>query len=224
MRVRVRTILATGAAAALSAVPLLSVLGRAGDSAALDADALSPASAGVEVRGCRERAEGGKIVPNRSVDTVIGPMAFIRLPGSYRDYASRPDSELKPYPRVGMPMMKSIGVLRAGAGVKLVVPRRQRRWMKLVYDLPVFEGGAAISLQACRRLESRRARRRECGWRPYVACRWRYSQFNGGVGLDFANAPRRGLCAELIVRVKGKRQPLREPLFDPDPGTCEDGA
>jgi hypothetical protein len=172
------------------------------------------------IRGCRERVEGGKIVPNRTVDTVIGQMALISLPVIYRDYASRPDSELKPYPGVGMPMMKSIGVLRAGARVTLVVPRRQRRWMKVVYDLPRFKGGSAITLQACRSLTSRRARRRECGWRPDLACRWRYTQFNGGLGLDLANAPRRGLCAELIVRADRKTAPLREFLFDPEPGAC----
>lgn len=172
------------------------------------------------VRGCRERVEGGKIVPNRTVDAVIGPVAFTRLPSSYRDQAARPDSELKPYPPVGMPFMKSIGVLRSGARVKLVVPRRQRPWMKVIYDYPDHEGRYAITLRACRRLRSRRAQRRECGWRPDLACRWRYTQFSGGFGVDFANAPRRGVCAELIVRVSGEMRPLREFLFDPEPGVC----
>jgi hypothetical protein len=214
-------ILAIGLLVVFHVIVLLLILGAARGSSAHDADTLSSASVRPKVRGCRERAEGGKIVPDRTVDTVIGPMAFIRLPGTYRDYASRPDSELKPYPRVGMPLMKSIGVLRAGARVTLVVPRRQRRWMKLVYDFPGFKGGAAITLQACRRLASRTARHRECGWRPDLACRWRYTQFNGGIGLDFANAPQRGLCAELIVRVRGRKEPLRELLFDSDPGTCQ---
>jgi hypothetical protein len=203
-------ILAIGLLVVIPAILLL--LGRAGD---------SPASASAEVRGCRERVEGGKIVPNRSVDTVISPMAFIRLPQVYRDWASRPDSELRADPSVGMPSMKSIGVLRAAARVTLVVPRRQRRWMKVIYDYPDHDGRYAITLQACRRLDSRSARHRECGWRPDVACRWRYTQFSGGFGIDFANAPRRGLCAELIVRVKGRIEPLRELLFDPDPGRCE---
>jgi hypothetical protein len=215
-------ILAIGLAVVFHVIVLLLILGAVRGSSADDPGTLSSASARAEVRGCRDRVEGGKIVPDRSVDTVISPMAFIRLPGTYRTFASRSDSELKPYPRVGMPMMKSIGVLRAGARVTLVVPRRQRRWMKLVYDFPGFRGTPAITLQACRRLASRTARRRECGWRPDLACRWRYTQFNGGIGLDFANVPQRGICAELIVRVKGKREPLRELLFDPDPGTCRD--
>jgi hypothetical protein len=172
------------------------------------------------VRGCRDRVEGGKIAPDRTVDTVIGPMAFIRLPDAYRDEAARPDSELKPYPPVGMPTMKVIGVLRAGARVRLVVPRRQRRWMKVVYDYPDHKGGYAITLQACNRLRSPRARRRECGWRPDLACRWHYTQFSGGFGLDFAKAPRRGVCAQLVVRVKGNSEPLRDFLLDPMPGAC----
>ena len=212
--------LASAAAAAIVAASTFALLpnsnGSSGDAAARFSDG-DPT-----VRGCRERVEGGKIVPSRRVDTVIGPMAFIRLPHIYRDYASRPDSELKPDPGVGMPSMKSIGVLRAAARVRLVVPRRQRRWMKVVYDYPDHDGGYAITLQACRRLDSRRARRRECGWRPDLACRWRYTQFSGGFGLDFANAPRRGLCAELIVRVKGESEALRELLFDPEPGACGD--
>jgi hypothetical protein len=216
-----RVAIAIGLAVVFHVIVLLLILGAARGSSAHDLDTLSSASVQPKVRGCRERAEGGKIVPDRTVDTVIGPMAFIRLPSTYRSYASRPDSALKPYPRVGMPLMKSIGVLRAGARVTLVVPRRQRRWMKLVYDFPSFKGGAAITLQSCRRLASRTARHRECGWRPDLACRWRYTQFNGGIGLDFANAPQRGLCAELIVRVRGRKEPLRELLFESDPGTCQ---
>jgi hypothetical protein len=218
-----RVAVAIGLVVVFHVIVLLLILGAARGSSADDPGTLSSASARAEVRGCRDRVEGGKIVPDRSVDTVISPMAFIRLPGTYRTFASRSDSELKPYPRVGMPMMKSIGVLRAGARVTLVVPRRQRRWMKLVYDFPGFRGEPAITLQACRRLASRTARRRECGWRPDLACRWRYTQFNGGIGLDFANAPQRGVCAELIIRVKGKREPLRELLFDSDPGMCQNG-
>lgn len=176
------------------------------------------------VRGCRERVEGRKIVPDRTVDTVIGPMAFTRLPIVYREEASRPDSELKPYTPVGMPTMKVIGVLRAGARVALVVPRRQRRWMKVVYDYPHHKGGYAITLHACDRLRSPRARRRECRWHPDLACRWRYTQFSGGFGIDFANAPRRGLCAEFIVRTKGTKQPRRERIFDPEQGECDGAA
>ena len=174
-----------------------------------------------EPRGCRDRVEGPLIVPEPPGDTVIGPMAMIGLPGVYRDYASRPDSELR-WRDGRMPSMKAIGILRGGKRVRLVVPRRQRRWMEVIYDFPHHRGSKAIVLRACRTRRSRRARKRECGWAPRLACRAGLTQFNGGVGLDFVNAPRRGLCAELIVRVRGRKQPLRERLFDPSPGECED--
>lgn len=210
--------LASAAAAGILVVILTS---SGGDTSPQPAERAPVAESPPAARECRERVEGHKIVPNQTVDTVIGPMAFIRLPTVYRDYASRRNSELVPDPDGRMPSMKSIGVLRAGARVTLEVPRRQRRWMEVIYDYPHHRGGHAITLRACKTLRSPRARRRECGWRPDLACRWRYTQFNGGFGIDFANAPRRGLCAELIVRTKGKGKPLRELLFDPEPGACD---
>jgi hypothetical protein len=174
----------------------------------------------VERRGCQRRVEGPKVVPNPKADTVIGPMAFIGIPDTYRDYASRPDSELRRFAEDGFTSMKSLGVLRAGARVTLVVPRAQREWLKVVYDGPDFEGRSAFTLQACRRFDSPRAQRRECRWRPFLACRWRYTQFNGGFAVNFAEAPRRGLCARVAVRVRGRTEPLRRFVFDPEPGAC----
>ena len=216
---RTRAVTATAIAAVFLAVVLV-LLTRSDGSPSKGAEGSSSGPPRAEVRNCRERVEGGKIVPNPTVDSVIGPMAFIRLPTVYRDYASRPNSELVPDPDRGMPSMKSIGVLRAGARVTLEVPRSQRRWMKVIYDYPNHRGGHAITLRACKTLRSPRARRRECRWRPDLACRWRYTQFNGGFGIDFANAPRRGRCAELIVWTAGKKEPRREYLFHPQPREC----
>jgi hypothetical protein len=212
--------LPASAAVALVAAVVLVLGDRTGESNGDRADARAGGSGRVEVRGCRDRVEGGRLTPDRAEDTIIGPMAFIGLPATYRSYARRPDSELMPVPGTGMPSMKAIGVLRAGARVTLTVPRGQRRWMKVIYDFPHHRGRHAIALRACRRFESAEARRRECGWRPDVACRWRYTQFSGGFGLDFAKAPRRGRCAKLIVRVAGDDRPLVRRLFRPKPGAC----
>src|ERR671921_1497381 len=95
--------------------------------------------------------------------------------------------------------------------------RARRSWLKLVYDFPGFKGTRVARLQACRRFKTVAAQRRECRWRPLLACRWRYTQFNGGFGVDFVNAPKRGLCAELVVRVRGRAEPLRRYLFHPPP-------
>jgi hypothetical protein len=92
--------------------------------------------------------------------------------------------------------------------------------MKLIYERPGRGGTHAITLQACRRLAPGSAPRRECGWRPYRACQSRYTNFSGGFGLDFANAPKRGLCAELTVWVEGSEQPLHERLFRPRAAEC----
>src|SRR5215216_3819878 len=98
--------------------------------------------------------------------------------------------------------------------------------MRLLYMLPIAPSGThRATLEACRQLPTRRAQRRECGWGPRLqgaqwACRSRYTQFSGGFALDFASAPRRGRCAELIVRPEGKGAPRREPLFEPRRHTC----
>ena len=173
-----------------------------------------------DVRGCLERVEGPGVVPDAN-DTVIGPISLTGLPGSYRDLAETPESEFDLIPGLGIPGMKALAVLRAGARVTLEVPRRQRAWMKLLYGRWNEPARNAQTLQACRRLQSRRARRAECEWRPFLACRWRYTQFAGGIALDVVDAPRHGLCAELIVHVRGRERPFRERLFAPQPGDCD---
>jgi hypothetical protein len=206
-------------------------LGRAGDE--LDAKGYLPdAPAGsrpprpAEVRGCRLRAEGPPLAPDHAEDTIIGPITFTGFPAIHRDYASRPET----WRGSGMTGVRSIALVRAGARVTLVVPPEQRRWMRLLFWQGFRRRVEPLTLRACRRLKSPRAQRRECGWggRPpwnpsNWACRLRYTQFSGGFALDFATAPQRGRCAELIVRTKGD-SPLREFLFDPEPGTCEGGA
>jgi hypothetical protein len=210
----------------------LGLLGRAGDE--LDAKGYLPdpptgsrPPRPAEVRGCRLRAEGRPLTPDRAEDTTIGPITFTGFPAIHRDYASRPET----WRDSGMTGVRSIALVRAGAQVTLVVPPEQRRWMRLLFWPGFRRRVEPLTLEACRRLKSQPAQQRECGWggRPPSnpsnwACRSRYTQFSGGFGLYFENAPKRGLCAELIVRAKGERMPLREFLFDPEPGTCEGGA
>jgi hypothetical protein len=126
--------------------------------------------------------------------------------------------------------MKIIALVNAGERARLTVPRNQRRWLRLLYlhvDFP--RGTHKAILQACRRLSSKRARQRECGWGPMLkraqwACASRYTQFSGGFALDFANAPRRGRCAKLIVQTTGKQRTLRKHLFAPGPRACRGAA
>jgi hypothetical protein len=62
--------------------------GRAAAGQAADVSSAQPGSP--VVRGCRERVEGGRLLPKRGRDTVIGPVAFPYLVGNYRE-AARPD-------------------------------------------------------------------------------------------------------------------------------------
>lgn len=159
----------------------------------------------VAARGCDQRIEGSVPAPGKR-DTRIGPIAFSRLPGVYR-YASR-------HPKTPM---KSIAIVRAGARVRLTVPRGQRTWLRVGYGA---SKSPKIILQACRHFRSRQARENECRWGAQTACANGPTLFSGGFSVDFRRAPRRGLCAELIIRVRGREKSLRKHLFKPDPREC----
>lgn len=219
-----------GLAVATVVVAAVGVGGLALGPLGRDEAASNGAAAGTDpppapVRGCRERVEGvARITPSAQRDTIIGPMAFIGLPVIYRDFAARAGEGLEADPRVGMPVMKSIAWIRSNTRVTVVVPKRQRAWNRLAYERPPRGGVHALTFRACRKLRSRRAQQRECGWprpwRSYKACRRPYTEFNGGVGIDFAEAPDRGLCAEVILWVEGREKPFRKRLFRPEPEDC----
>jgi hypothetical protein len=178
--------------------------------------AASSADRGPVVRDCRARVEGGRLTADRSRDTVIGPVAFPYLPANYRR-AVRPNANRSaPPPGFDTFPIKALALVRSGARIVLVVPRRQRSWMQLLYDrADPWRGSFRVVLRACRRRRSEAAQRAECGWRPYVACRWRNTQFNGSIYVAFESAPDSGRCAELIVRVEGSRTVSRGRLFRP---------
>ena len=101
------------AAAALAAIVAFS--NDSGNSDAAD-ESGSGRPPRAQVRGCGQRVEGiARITPRRRRDTVIGPLALIALPITYRDFSSRPIGELEPDPRIGMTLMKAIAWLRASA-------------------------------------------------------------------------------------------------------------
>jgi hypothetical protein len=150
------------------------------------------------VRGCEDGVGGRVVTPDPATDTIVGPLSLTGLPGAYRAFLESPG---EPVPGLGIPGIKALARLRASARVTLVVPRRQRDWLKLVYHRRVRAGQARTTLQACRH--------------------GRYTQFPGGVAVDLDAAPRSGLCAELIVHVRGRERPLRERLFAPQPGDCD---
>jgi hypothetical protein len=169
------------------------------------ADAPQASSGNQQVRGCKKRIEGELKPPGRN-DTVIGPVAFSGLPGSYRYSRKHPDTG-----------MKSVAMLKPGARVTLVIPRSQRAWLSMGYGA---EKGRT-TLQACRHHRSREDQLEECGFTPADACIRGRTLFSGGFAIRWADAPQDGRCAELVVRVRGEPEPRREYLFDPKPGACE---
>lgn len=205
------------AAVAVAAVAVTAALGGADDE---ERSALGGGAA-ADVRDCAERVEGfGPIVPKVGRDAIVGPIAFIGLPITYRDAAARPDRD---DPNIDLTLLKSVLRVKAGQRVRLVVPEDQRGWMRLVYERPKGDGVDRLTVQACPNPPTRRAQRRACsgpGWTTFRACRVPYTEFNGAVGIDFGTAPERGRCAELIVTARGKR-PLGKRIFDPAPGECD---
>ena len=173
------------------------------------------------VRGCRERAEGGRLVAKRGRDTVIGPVAFPHLVENYRNTA-RPDPRRSTLPGdFNAPPIKALALIRSGTRVTLSVSPGQRSWMQLLYHpTAVWRGTLRVTFQACRHRSSPAGQREECGWRPHTACRWRNTQFNGAIYVDFDRAPHRGRCARLTVHIEGRERPLQQPLFRPKQGTC----
>ena len=141
-------------------------------------------------------------------------MAFYLLPENYAASA-RPDPRRSP-PEPGFKAhpIKSVLLVRSGERVTLEVPRAQRAWMRLLYSRARRDrlGTERVTLQACTRATGPAARRAECGWRPHPACRWKNTQFAGGVYVDFDRAPRRGRCAKLRVR-SARGEVLERPLF-----------
>lgn len=161
------------------------------------------------VRGCASRISGG--AGRRDHDTIVGPLRFDMQPYS-------PLREWRRLARRGQ-WLKSVARVRGGAQVTLEVPAEQRPWMRLRYAQR-GNGAAAVTLRACRHRRSREARRRECVWADYTACRSGPTSFSGGFELDYAEAPQQGRCAELIVWVEGEPDPRRVRLIRTEPGEC----
>jgi hypothetical protein len=177
--------------------------------AAVSMDAASEPPPRAVVRGCAGRIEAS--TPRRRDDTVVGPFRF-----NVRGY-SRPRA-WRQIVKAGQ-WIKSPAKLRAGAEVTLEVPEEQRSWMSLAYALPRPEV-AAVTLRACRHRPTPAARRRECKWTAYTACRSGPTYFSGGFVIDYDEAPQQGRCAELIVWVEGEEEPRRIRLLHVEPGEC----
>jgi hypothetical protein len=196
-------------------IALSAVLGAL--AAPAPAEATTGPLAGAEQLGCRERITGAftqvgdRVTPYRfrvqpRHDTRFGPLA---LSGA-ADYGAR--GAWDALVRDDM-WPKTIALVRRGRTVTLEVPREQRGWMRLEYARTAASP-YAVTLSGCRRgLSTRAAQRQECGAGSRETCTRGPTPFSGGFTIDYARAPRQGRCAELIVWVQGRAEPMRRGIF-----------
>jgi hypothetical protein len=162
------------------------------------------------VRGCDARIQGGPL-PRRPADKVIGGVNFFNLPAAWSDAQAteaKGGPGYQPPPGLNAQPMKQIVTVPAGTTITVVVPREERRWFALLFDTSPPRGlertEPAITFTACGRTRS-----------PLG-----YTEFNGGVYVDFDRAPRRGRCARLDVQRAGSSKPIVGYPFVNDPTTC----
>jgi hypothetical protein len=132
----------------------------------------------------------------------------------YRFYENYDAVRKTPPVRGRKPSIELLALVAAGSKVTLVVPKSQRRFMKLTFWLAGEKD--SIALHACRRVP-RAMWESECGSAPFTACDWINTAFDGGFDIQFLRAKGRVCSARLEVWVDGREKPLRELLL-PDGG------
>ena len=153
-----------------------------------------------DVRGCAGRLTGTRPAADPRRDSVLGPVTFLEAPGTYRtNYRGRAYVTPDFLPGLNAHPMDVLALVEAGEQARIVVPRNQRRWMRLFYSEADENGQPAITLEACARSTT---------------------AFEGGLYVDFDRAPQGGRCAELEVQVPGETTTYRAQVFGPSPGQC----
>ena len=128
---------------------------------------------------------------DRRSDRVFGPLAFSGL----RDYVKQWDRMVEQDQWI-----KSIAVMRPGRRVTVIVPRRQRGWMKLTWG-----NGYAATFKSCKRGEGESGPSGNTAW-------------SGGFEFDYAKAPKQGRCAKIRLRYDGRTRTRR--LLGPNVPGC----
>jgi hypothetical protein len=143
---------------------------------------------------------------------VIGGLNLFDLPASWPDQQAnetRDGPSYVPPPGLNAAPFKQIVTVPAGARLTVTVPRSERRWLALLFDAstprPFERPEPSITFEACPPAVSRRS----------------YTEFNGGVYLDFDRAPRRGRCARLYVQQAGSDKQIVGYPFVKDPAGCQ---
>ncbi len=169
-------------------------------------------------RDCDQRVESRPIRPRVSRDTVIGPLAFYRLPENFEPGAQRQGAP----EGLDAPPIKALAAVRAERTVTIAVPPNERPSVRLFYERSAYGGGDgsySATFRSCPRVASLADQRRACG-EITTACRSGSTQFAGEIYVDYAAAPGQGRCAQAFVRVWGEGRRLRGFLFHPADGEC----
>jgi hypothetical protein len=133
-------------------------------------DVSTSSPAGRYVRACEDNVYGDLGKDWRRFSVVVGPIAFVGLPG----VATRPRSEFAP-DADGFKSVKALAVVDRGAEVTVAIPSAERAHLALVYDPTAFnthqiaEGETSVTFRACAKGEG--------PWRGPT-------QFNGGFIVD----------------------------------------
>jgi hypothetical protein len=184
---------------------------RRSQGAASGAPIPPPEIARAPIRACGQRIQGGPL-PRGPGDKVIGGVNLFNLPASWSEgqaNEARDGRGYQPPPGLRAAPIKQIITVPAGATITFVVPRDERRWLSLLFDTSPPRGlerpESSITFQACPRDQGPRG----------------YTEFNGGVYVDFDRAPRRGRCARLYVQRLGSGTRVVGYPFVRKPAACQ---
>jgi hypothetical protein len=184
-------------------VSAAAMLGTAADAAAPTIVASRSTPLGLR---CVNRVEAGIRRP-RAGDRVVGRrVAFVHLARGVQDGAAHPLPP--PNPWAPFQPVQSQLLVRDGSTVSIIVPTKERSYLRLLYNPPGTKLGSGrrvrVRATACRHSSRPSEAKRLCGWSPFKACLGRWTEFEGGLLVDYRRAGRRLRCAYLIVRIQGR--------------------
>jgi hypothetical protein len=156
-----------------------------------------PSPGGPFVRTCESSIYGDLGLDWRDRSVVVGPIAFVGLPGT----ATAPRRDFEPLEGGGFRSIKALAVVDQGAEVTVTIAPEDRAHVSLLYDPSAFkdlnaysiaDGEGAVTFRACAK-----------GEESPVGAPDGPTQFNGGFVVD---GPQ---CAALDVLIAGRGLPKR---------------
>lgn len=155
---------------------------------------------------CTNRVEAGFRRPRAGDRVVERHLAFVNLGRAVRGGSAHrlpPPNPWAPFQPVQTQLL-----LRDGLAVSISVPRAERRYLRLLYNPPGTKLGKGrrirVAATACQHSSVPAEARTLCGWSPYKACLGYWTEFEGGLLIDYRRAGKRLNCAYLLIRFAGR--------------------